>query len=203
MTKRTGLTCAALMLIASPLVAQARDTAVLAGGCFWGIEAVFEHVKGVIDVVSGYSGGRKEDAEYELVVTSTTGHAESVQLTFDPSVVSYETLLKVFFAVAHNPTELNRQGPDVGPQYRSAIFYGNEEQKKAADSTIAALTKAKRYANPVVTEVTPLKAFYQAEAYHQDYARYHPNEPYIVYNDAPKVEHLRDAFPELYRESSR
>ena len=195
---------ALLLLIAAPLQAQStRDTAVLAGGCFWGIEAVFEHVKGVTDVVSGYSGGRKEDADYETVSSAATRHAESVRVTFDPAVVSYETLLKVFFGVAHNPTELNRQGPDVGPQYRSAIFYANDAQKKSADAMIAALTNAKRYANPIVTEVTPLKAFYDAEAYHQDYARYHPHEPYIVYNDAPKVEALRAVFPDLYKEESK
>lgn len=200
MMKRSGIFFAALSFTASPMLAQTRDTAVLAGGCFWGIEAVFEHVKGVIDVVSGFSGGLAEDADYEKVSSSATGHAESVRITFDPSVVSYATLLKVFFAVAHNPTELNRQGPDKGPQYRSAIFYVNEMQKKSADSTIAALTTAKRYVNPIVTELTPLKAFYEAEAYHQDYARHHPNEPYIVYNDAPKVEGLRNVFPELYRD---
>lgn len=197
-------TLATLLLFATPpLAAQTRETAVLAGGCFWGVEAVFEHVKGVIDVVSGYSGGRKEDADYETVSSSTTGHAESVRISFDPSVVSYKTLLGVFFTVAHNPTELNRQGPDKGPQYRSVVFYTDERQRNAADGMIAAMTKVRRYANPIVTEVTPLIAFYEAEAEHQDYARYHPNAPYIVYHDAPKVEHLRLAFPELYQEATK
>lgn len=192
-----------LFLATSPLAAQTRDTAVLAGGCFWGVEAVFEHVKGVTGVVSGYSGGRKEDADYETVSSSTTGHAESVRITFDPLMVSYETLLKIFFSVAHNPTELNRQGPDKGPQYRSVIFYGNDEQKRTAEAAIAKLTQAKRFKNPIVTELTPLVAFYEAEAYHQDYARYHPNEPYIVFNDRPKVEHLRAAFPEFFNDTQR
>jgi peptide-methionine (S)-S-oxide reductase len=175
--------------------------AVLAGGCFWGIEAVFERVKGVTSVTSGYAGGTANTATYGQVGTGRTGHAEAVRITFDPSQVSYGRLLHVFFAVAHDPTQRNRQGPDVGPQYRSAIFYATDEQKRVAQAYIDQLTRAKVFRRPIVTEVVPLDHFYPAEAYHQDYAVRHPNQPYIVIHDLPKVERLRRRLPELYRES--
>ncbi len=174
------------------------QTAVVAGGCFWGIQAVFQHVKGVKSATSGYSGGEARTAQYEIVSTGETGHAESVKITYDPSQITYGELLRVFFSVAHDPTELNRQGPDDGTQYRSAIFYGNDEQKKIAEAYIAQLDKAKVFPRAIVTQVVPLKAFYPAEAYHQNYATLHPDEPYILYNDAPKVAHLRQEFPQLY-----
>jgi peptide-methionine (S)-S-oxide reductase len=173
--------------------------AVLAGGCFWGIEGVFEHVKGVRKVVAGYSGGSADTAHYFTVGSGRTGHAESVQVQFDPTQVSYGQLLQVFFSVALDPTQLNRQGPDSGTQYRSVIFYGNAEQKRIANAYIAQLTAAKSFPAPIVTQVVPLKAFYPAEAYHQHYLQLHPNEPYIVYNDAPKVAHLQQLFPALYQ----
>ncbi len=175
-----------------------QQTAVVAGGCFWGIQAVFQHVKGVISATSGYSGGEAKTAQYEIVSTGETGHAESVKITYDPSQITYGELLRVFFSVAHDPTQLNRQGPDDGTQYRSVIFYGNDEQKKIAEAYIAQLDKSKAYPQPIVTQVVPLKAFYPAEAYHQDYATRHPDQLYIVYNDAPKVVHLKQQFPELY-----
>ena len=178
--------------------AKGEQTAVFAGGCFWGLEAVFEHVKGVTDVTSGYSGGAAKTADYETVSEGETGHAEAVKITFDPAQVSYQDLLKVFFAVAHDPTELNRQGPDTGTQYRSAIFYANDEQKKLAESYIAELTKEKTFSAPIVTQITPLEAFYKAENYHQDYLSHHPNQAYIVANDQPKVENLQKQFPALY-----
>jgi len=174
------------------------QTLVLAGGCFWGIQAVFQHVKGVTSATSGYSGGEAKTAEYELVSNGDTGHAESVKIVYDPSQITYGQLLRVFFSVAHDPTQLNRQGPDTGTQYRSSIFYGNEEQKKIAEAYIAQLDKAKVFPRAIVTQVVPLKAFYPAEAYHQDYATRHPDNPYIAYNDAPKVAHLRQQFPDLY-----
>jgi peptide-methionine (S)-S-oxide reductase len=178
--------------------AKSEQTAVLAGGCFWGIQAVFQHVKGVISATSGYSGGAANTAEYERVSNGDTGHAESVKVTFDPSQITYGQLLRVYFSVAHDPTELNRQGPDTGSQYRSSIFYGSDEQKRIAEAYIAQLENAKIFARPIVTQVVPLKAFYPAEAYHQNYAALHPDNPYIVYNDAPKVAHLQQQFPELY-----
>jgi len=178
--------------------AKSEQTAVVAGGCFWGIQAVFQHVKGVISATSGYSGGASRTAEYELVSNGDTGHAESVKIAYDASQITYGQLLRVFFSVAHDPTQLNRQGPDTGSQYRSSIFYGNDEQKRIADAYIAQLDKAKAFPRPIVTQVVPLKAFYPAEAYHQDYAARHPDNPYIVYNDAPKVAHLRQQFPDLY-----
>ena len=178
--------------------APGKQTAVISGGCFWGVQAVFQHVKGVINATSGYSGGSKKSAEYEIVSTGETGHAESVQIVYDPSQITYGELLRVFFSVAHDPTELNRQGPDVGTQYRSSIFYSNAEQKQIAEAYIAQLDRAKVFPRPIVTKVVPLQAFYPAEAYHQNYATLHPNQPYIVYNDAPKVEHLRQEFPDLY-----
>jgi peptide-methionine (S)-S-oxide reductase len=155
-------------------------------------------VKGVTQAVSGYSGGTAETADYQKVSSGTTGHAEAVQVTYDPSKISYGQLLKVIFSVAHNPTELNRQGPDTGPQYRSAIFYANDAQKRVAQAYIAQLQAAKVFARPIVTEVVPLKAFYAAEAYHQDYVVHHPDQPYIVYNDLPKIAHLKQQFPQLY-----
>lgn len=176
---------------------KGEQKAVLAGGCFWGIEAVFEHVKGVTDSRSGYSGGDADSADYRQVSSGRTGHAESVQVTYDPSQVTYGQLLKVFFSVAHDPTELNRQGPDRGPQYRSAIFYANEEQKKIAEAYIKQLDRARVFPQPIVTQVAPLQAFHDAEAYHQDYLAHHPDEPYIVINDIPKVENLKRYLPEL------
>jgi peptide-methionine (S)-S-oxide reductase len=178
--------------------AGGQQTAVVAGGCFWGIQAVFQHVKGVLSATSGYSGGEAKTAQYEVVSTGETGHAESVKITYDPAQVTYGELLRVFFSVAHDPTQLNRQGPDNGTQYRSVIFYSNDEQKTIAETYIAQLDKAKVFPRRIVTQVVPLKAFYPAEAYHQDYATLHPDQPYIVYNDAPKVVHLRQQFPELY-----
>lgn len=176
------------------------DTAVFAGGCFWGIEAVFEHLKGVKSAVSGYAGGSTVSPSYQQVSTGATGHAESVEVIFDPAVISYPELLQVFFTVAHDPTELNRQGPDVGTQYRSALFHRGPAQRQAAERYVAELVRTKAYPRPVVTQVVPLAAFYPAEAYHQNYLERHPTEPYIVYNDAPKVEHLKRAFPAWYRE---
>jgi peptide-methionine (S)-S-oxide reductase len=178
--------------------AAGQQTAVLSGGCFWGVQAVFQHVKGVISATSGYSGGSKKTADYETVSTGETGHAESVQIVYDPSQITYGELLRVFFSVAHDPTELNRQGPDEGTQYRSAIFYANDEQKQIAGAYIAQLNQAKVFAHPIVTQVVALQAFYAAEAYHQNYAALHPNQPYIMFNDAPKVEHLKQQFPDLY-----
>ena len=179
--------------------AKGEQTAVLSGGCFWGVEAVFEHVKGVTDVRSGYSGGVAATAQYETVSSGDTGHAESVRITYDPSQISYGQLLKVFFSVAHDPTELNRQGPDTGTQYRSAIFYANDEQKGIAQAYIKQLDRAKVFARPIVTQVTLLQSFNEAEAYHQDYLAHHPDEPYIVINDQPKIENLRKQLPGLYR----
>lgn len=174
------------------------QTAVLAGGCFWGVEGVFEHVKGVTRVVSGYSGGAADTASYRQVTSGRTGHAESVQISYDPARVSYGQLLKVFFSVAHDPTELNRQGPDTGPQYRSAIFYANADQKRVADLYVAQLQKARAFPRPIVTQVVPLKAFYDAEGYHQDYLVRHPDQPYIVINDLPKIANLKRQLPSLY-----
>jgi peptide-methionine (S)-S-oxide reductase len=179
--------------------AAGEQTAVLAGGCFWGIEAVFEHVKGVDKVVAGFSGGGADTAHYDEVSDGNTGHAESVRVQYDPAKVSYGQLLQVFFSVALDPTELNRQGPDSGTQYRSVIFYGNDEQKKIATDYIAQLTAAKSFPAPIVTQVVPLKAFYPAEAYHQHYFSEHPDNPYIVINDAPKVANLQKLFPTLYQ----
>jgi peptide-methionine (S)-S-oxide reductase len=171
---------------------------VLAGGCFWGMEAVFEHVKGVSQVVSGYAGGDADTATYEQVSSGNTGHAESVRISYDPSVVTYGQLLKVYFSVAHDPTELNRQGPDTGTQYRSAVFYVNDEQKRIAEDYVAQLEAAKSFRHPIVTQVAPLKGFYPAEAYHQGYLARHPNQPYIVINDLPKIDALKQKLPDLY-----
>ena len=175
------------------------EVAVLAGGCFWGVQAVYQHVTGVTSAVSGYAGGGEDDADYQLVSSGRTRHAESVRVVFDPRVITYGRVLQIFFSVAHDPTELNRQGPDTGTQYRSAIFYGNEEQKRIAEAYIDQLNKAKVFSAPIVTQVTALKGFYEAEAYHQDYLANHPDEPYIVYNDIPKVENLKKQFPHLYK----
>jgi peptide-methionine (S)-S-oxide reductase len=174
------------------------QTAVLAGGCFWGMEGVFEHVKGVTRVVAGYSGGAADTATYPQVSTGRTGHAESVQIFYDPARISYGQLLKVFFSVAHDPTELNRQGPDTGTQYRSVIFYASPEQKRVADDYIAQLQKAHEVPRPIVTQVVPLKAFYDAEAYHQHYLDRHPTQLYIVINDLPKIANLKREYPALY-----
>jgi len=200
--------CNAKAGTAAPLPAPALDApraatsgqqaAVVAGGCFWGIQAVFQHVKGVIRATSGYSGGSAKTAEYEIVSTGETGHAESVEIVYDPSQITYGDLLRVFFSVAHDPTQLNRQGPDEGTQYRSSIFYANDEQKRIGEAYIAQLDQARVFPRPLVTKVVPLQAFYPAEAYHQNYAALHPSQPYIMYNDAPKVEHLRQEFPDLY-----
>ena len=179
--------------------APGRETVVLAGGCFWGVEAVFRHVKGVIEATSGYAGGSAATARYELVGEGHTGHAESVRVTFDPAQVSLGQLLQVFFSVAHDPTEVNRQGPDTGTQYRSAIFVTGAAQKRIVDAYIAQLDKAKAFPRRIATAVAPLAAFYPAEAYHQNYAALHPGNPYIAINDAPKVSHLRALFPALYR----
>jgi peptide-methionine (S)-S-oxide reductase len=193
---------------ASPLPAPAVDipaasvkgpqTAVFAGGCFWGVEAVFRHVKGVSKAVSGYAGGAAKTADYERVSTGSTGHAESVEVTYDPAQVSYGELLRIFFSVAHDPTQLNRQGPDYGTQYRSAIFFTTDEQKRVAQAYIDQLGQAKAYASPIVTQVVALPAFYPAEAYHQNYLALHPTQPYIVMHDLPKLAQLKQQFPDRY-----
>jgi len=178
--------------------APGTEKAVFAGGCFWGVQGVFQHVKGVKDAVSGYAGGAKKDAEYETVGTGATGHAESVEITYDPAEVTYGQLLQVYFSVAHNPTELNFQGPDHGPQYRSTIFAANAEQKAIAESYIAQLGKAKLFSGPIVTTIETGRTFYPAEDYHQDFLTRNPTYPYIVYNDLPKIENLKALFPALY-----
>jgi peptide-methionine (S)-S-oxide reductase len=184
----------------NPLAAASgEETAVFAGGCFWGIQAVYQHVKGVKSAVSGYAGGNVASPSYEQVSSGATGHAESVRVTFDPSKVSYGQLLRVYFAVAHDPTQLNRQGPDVGTQYRSEIFYTNEAQKRIATAYIDQLTKAKVYSRPIVTRVSPSRSFNVAEEYHQNYATLHPNDLYIRINDAPKVENLRKDLSDVYK----
>src|ERR1700710_2112567 len=182
---------------------QASDgiqTAVVAGGCFWGVQGVFQHTSGVVNAVSGYAGGSKSTAGYQMVSTGSTGHAESVEIKYDPKKISYGKILQIFFSVAHDPTQLNRQGPDSGTQYRSAIFTTNDEQKKVADAYIAQLNAAKVYHQPIVTKVGPLQGFYQAEDHHQDFLTLHPNQPYIVYNDIPKVENLKKLFAQNYLE---
>lgn len=185
----------------APGIGSTVDTAVFAGGCFWGIEGVFEHLKGVVSATAGYAGGTTASPTYEDVSSEETGHAESVQVVYDPSKISYDQLLQVFFTVAHDPTQLNRQGPDVGTSYRSAIFFRSAAQQKAATDYVAELTRKKLYGKPIVTQIVPLKAFYRAEDYHQHYMALHPDQPYIVYNDAPKVERLRKEFPALYQAS--
>ncbi len=179
---------------------KGQQTAVFAGGCFWGIQAVFQHVKGVKSAISGYAGGTVTSPSYEEVSSGSTGHAESVRVVYDPSQVTYGRLLRVFFSVGHDPTQLNRQGPDVGTQYRSAIFYNSDSQKRIAAAYIAQLTQAKAFSRPIVTEVSPLREFNVAESYHQDYATLHPYDPYIMINDAPKVANLRRQLADLYTE---
>jgi peptide-methionine (S)-S-oxide reductase len=179
---------------------QGVQTVVLAGGCFWGVQGVFQHTAGVVNAVSGYAGGNKSTADYSMVSTGTTGHAESVQIKYDPKQISYGKILQIFFSVAHDPTQLNRQGPDSGTQYRSAIFTTSDEQKKVADAYIAQLNAAKVYKKPIVTKVGTLEGFFPAEAYHQDYLTLHPNQPYIAYNDIPKVENLKKIFAQNYIE---
>ncbi|MBI1980363.1 MAG: peptide-methionine (S)-S-oxide reductase MsrA [Methylocystis sp.] len=216
---RFAFLIAALALTATPLCAAeeavslpppaydpapAREGAqklVVAGGCFWGVQGMFQRVKGVSRAVSGYAGGARETAHYDKVSQGDAGHAESVEITYDPKAVSLGELLRVYFSVAHDPTQLNRQGPDVGAQYRSAIFVANAEQEKVARDYIAQLSGAKAFSAPIVTTLEPLKAFYPAEAYHQDYLVRHPAQPYIVYNDLPKIDNLKRLFPSLYRES--
>jgi len=178
--------------------AKGSETAVFAGGCFWGIQGVFEHVKGVTNTAAGYSGGTLKNPSYEQVSTETTGHAESVEVTYDPSQITYGQLLKVFFSVAHDPTELNFQGPDVGPSYRSAIFFGTPDQQRIAKAYVQQLTDAKLFSHPIVTQIEPLKAFYRAEEYHQHYLDHNPDNPYIMINDLPKVANLKKVYPELY-----
>ena len=189
--------------IPSPLVdvptASGTQVAVLAGGCFWGMQGMFERVRGVTKVVAGYSGGEAATAHYEMVDTETTGHAESVQITFDPKQISYGQLLQLFFSVAHDPTQLDRQGPDRGPSYRSEIFYETPEQERVAHAYVAQLAKANVFQSPIVTKIEPLKAFYPAEDYHQDYLIHNLNQPYIVYNDLPKIAALKRVYPQLYR----
>jgi len=197
------------LLLALPVICSAAptakpvdttQTAVLAGGCFWGVEAVFERVRGVRNVVSGYSGGDKKTANYPAVGTGLTGHAESVQITYDPKEVSYAEILRIFFSVAHDPTQLNRQGPDSGPQYRSAIFYTGDAQRDLARSYIKELDKSGKFSREIVTRVDPLKGFYPAESYHQDFIARNPNNPYVVFNDLPKIRDLKRLYPEYYRE---
>src|SRR3974390_579769 len=180
--------------------AKGQQIAVVSGGCFWGVQAVFEHVRGWASAASGYAGGTEDTAHYEMVGTGQTGHAESVKVIFDPSQITYGQLLMVFFSVAHNPTELNKQGPDWGSQYRSSVFYSSEGQKRIAEAYITQLNAAKVYSQKIVTVVVPLKEFYPAEEYHQDYVKHHPNNPYIMINDLPKLSSLKKQFPELYRE---
>lgn len=176
-----------------------KQTAVLGGGCFWGVQGVFERVKGVTDAVAGFAGGEKSTAHYERVSEGNTGHAESVKITYDPAQISYGQLLMLFFSVVHDPTEVNRQGPDSGTQYRSVIFYSNDEQKKVADAYIAQLNAAHVYSHSIATQVTPFKGFYAAESYHQHYLDHNPTAPYIVYNDLPKIAALKKEFPQLCR----
>lgn len=187
---------------AAPTSSKASERVVLAGGCFWGMEAVFDALQGVTSVVSGYAGGSKETAHYEIVSTGMTGHAESVAITFDPSQISFGQLLKVYFSVAHDPTELNRQGPDTGSQYRSEIFYTTDAQRRVAEAYIRQLEGAKVFHAPIVTKLAPLQAFYAAEDYHQHFMTKNPNYPYIVYNDKPKLEQLRAQYPALLKHRS-
>jgi peptide-methionine (S)-S-oxide reductase len=182
----------------NPKAAGPPQTAVLAGGCFWGVQGVFEHVRGVQKVIAGYAGGDKSTAQYETVSSGTTGHAESVKITFDPAEISYGQILQIAFSVVHDPTQLNRQGPDVGTQYRSAIFYGDDTQKRIAEAYISQLDISHAYSRPIVTRVDPLKGFYPAEDYHQDYLFHNPNAPYIAFFDIPKVENFKKTFPQLY-----
>jgi len=182
-----------------PAASAGSEVAVLAGGCFWGVQGVFQHVDGVTGAVSGYAGGAAETAQYRMVSTNSTGHAEAVQVTFDPRKISYGRILQIYFSVAHDPTQLNRQGPDVGSQYRSAIFPANAEQQRVAAAYIAQLNQSRTFKSPIVTAIEPGRQFYPAEAYHQDYMTRHPNEPYIAANDLPKLPVLRQLFPNVYR----
>jgi peptide-methionine (S)-S-oxide reductase len=186
--------------IDNPKAAGPPQTAVLAGGCFWGVQGVFEHVRGVRKVIAGYAGGNRSTAQYETVSTGTTGHAESVKIEFDPAQVSYGQILQIAFSVALDPTQLNRQGPDVGSQYRSEVFYADEDQKRIAQAYIGQLDQAHAYSRPIVTRVDPLKGFYAAEDYHQDYLVHNPHVPYIALFDMPKIENFKRAFPDLYSE---
>ena len=193
------------VVIPAPALDDARaagplQTAVLAGGCFWGVQGVYEHVRGVKQVLSGYSGGSKATAEYEVVSRGRTGHAESVQIRFDPKEISYGEILRIYFSVVHDPTQLDQQGPDSGPQYRSNIFYASSAQRKIAQAYIVQLDQAKVFERPIVTRLDPLKAFYPAEEYHQDFLQHNPNHPYIVINDLPKIDNLRKIFPTYFRE---
>ena len=197
---RTDVSVAEPAVGAELAASAAVDTAVFAGGCFWGIEAVFEHVKGVKQAISGYAGGQLANPTYEQVSSGDTGHAESVEVIYDPAQVSYGKLLQIFFSVAHDPTQLNRQGPDHGTQYRSAIFYRNAQQQRVAESYIKQLTDAKTFSSPIVTQVAKLNGFYEAEDYHQNYLEHHPNQLYIVINDKPKVAALKKEFPDVYRD---
>jgi len=193
----------AVVISAPAMDAKAADgiqTVVVAGGCFWGVQGVFQHTAGIVNAVSGYAGGSKATASYETVSTGTTGHAESVEIKYDPKKISYGKILQIFFSVAHDPTQLNRQGPDSGTQYRSAIFTTSDEQQKVADAYIAQLNAAKVYKKPIVTKVGPLQGFFPAEAYHQDYLTLHPSQPYIAYNDIPKVENLKKLFADNYQD---
>jgi peptide-methionine (S)-S-oxide reductase len=178
---------------------KSSEVAVLAGGCFWGVQGVYQHVKGVSSAVSGYAGGQKSTAQYEIVGRGGSGHAESVQITFDPRQISYGRVLQIFFSVVHDPTQLNRQGPDVGPQYRSAIFPANAEQEKTARAYLAQLSQARAFKAPIVTTIEPERPFFPAEAYHQDYLTRNPRNPYIVINDLPKIESLKRVFPDIYQ----
>lgn len=206
----TGAACTPVKAVSlpDPAVDQTKasapkmEKAVFAGGCFWCTEAVFEPVAGVTKVVSGYSGGTRESASYDVVSAGRTDHAEAIEITYDASKITYGQLLKIFFGVAHDPTTKDRQGPDWGRQYRSAIFYANDEQKKIAEAYVKQLTAAKSFNAPIVTELAPLKAFYDAEGYHQDYVRNHPSNPYVVVNAKPKVEKLKKEFPQLLKKSS-
>ena len=182
--------------------ATGRQVAVLAGGCFWGMQGMFEHVKGVTKVVSGYSGGERATAHYEMVGTETTGHAESVEITYDPKQISYGQLLRLYFSVAHDPTQLDRQGPDRGPSYRSEIFFSSPAQERVARAYVKQLNEAKVFSSPIVTKIEPLKAFYPAEDYHQDYLIEHPNQPYIVFNDLPKLANFQRLLPAVYRDEA-
>jgi peptide-methionine (S)-S-oxide reductase len=184
--------------IDNPKTAGPLQTAVLAGGCFWGVQGVYEHVRGVRKVLAGYAGGDKATADYETVSSGTTGHAESVKIVFDPAEISYGQILQIAFSVVHDPTQLNRQGPDTGSQYRSSVFYGDEGQKRIAEAYIAQLNQAHAFAHPIVTRVDPLKGFYPAEDYHQDYLIHNPDSPYIAYFDIPKIENFKRTFPQLY-----
>ena len=184
----------------APAATAKTETAILAGGCFWGVQGVFQHVDGVTNAVSGYAGGAADTARYEIVTGGATGHAESVKITYDPSKISYGRILQIYFSVAHDPTQLNRQGPDRGTQYRSALFPVNDDQAKVAKAYIEQLDKAKLFDAGIVTKIEPNHAFYPAEAYHQDYLTLNPTQPYIVYNDLPKVDNLKRLFPALYRD---